>query len=146
MTPPTPPGPPSPPGSPDTPDRSEPTGLLAAEPEFRTLAAPDEYPDTTTQPVRLRRVLRGRRVMGYLWAAVDDGAAGFVPSRPAGDEGLDTAVVWFGRLRAAKAQGLGPLQALRAWEGATEEPRAGRLDRTEFEVGSLAELEQEAGR
>jgi hypothetical protein len=123
-----------------------PSGPLSEDPEFRTVWAPEQYPGTTGRPVRLHRVLRRRRVMGYLWAGVDDGAAGFVVRGQAGDDGLNTAVAWVGRLRDAKAQGLTPLQALRRWVGAEEDPRAGRVDTAEYEVGSLAELERQAAR
>jgi glycine/D-amino acid oxidase-like deaminating enzyme len=123
-----------------------PSGPLSEDPELRTVAAPDEYPGTTGGPVRLHRVIRRRRVMGYLWAAADGEAAGFVARQQAGDDGLDVAVAWVERLRAARSRGLTPQQALGAWVGAVEDPRAGRVDPAAFEVGSLAGLEREAGR
>lgn len=123
-----------------------PSGPLSEDPELRTVAAPDQYAGTTAGPVRLHRVVWRRRVMGYLWAAVDDDAAGFVARQQAGDDGLNAAVAWVERLRAARARGLTPQQALGAWVGADEDARAGRVDPAAFEVGSLAELEREAAR
>jgi hypothetical protein len=122
-----------------------PSGPLSEDPQFRTLWAPDEYPATTDGAVRLRQVLRRRTVMGYLWAAVDDSAAGFVVRAHAGDAGHNAAVAWVERLRWAKAQGLSPLQALRSWEDRGEDPDAGRVDSTEYQAASLDELERAAG-
>lgn len=109
------------------------SGPLSEDPRFRTLWAPDEYPATTDGAVRLRQVLRRRRVVGYLWAAVDDRAAGFVRRPGTGDRGHDAEAAWVERLRWAKAHGLTPLQALRHWSGQEEHPSAGRVDTTEYE-------------
>jgi hypothetical protein len=122
------------------------SGPLSEDPQFRTVWAPDQYRSTTDRPVRLRRVLRRGAVMGYLWASETDDAAGFVARARAGDDGLNVSVAWVERLRSARAQGLGPLQALRRWVDAAEDPHAGRVDGAEYSVGRLDELVREASR
>ncbi|MFJ8502595.1 hypothetical protein [Streptomyces avermitilis] len=59
-------------------------------------------------------------VVGYLWAADDEGAAGYEPRTPAGDVALDAGEEWLARLSEAKQRGLSPSEALRelaTWPG-----------------------------
>jgi hypothetical protein len=90
-------------------------GPLDDEPRFETVSAPDEWPWTTDGPVRYVAVHHGDLLLGYLWAAEDDQAAGFVPAASAGDAGDNAGVAWVGLLREAKASGLRPLDTLRHW-------------------------------
>ncbi|MFC7892500.1 hypothetical protein [Streptomyces sp. NPDC057381] len=52
-------------------------------------------------------------VIGYLWAAVDESAAGYEPCTPRGDVALDAAVMWLTRLSEAMEGGATPSGALR---------------------------------
>jgi hypothetical protein len=84
--------------------------------------------------------------MGYLWAAVTDDAADYVPREDADVAGFNVSVEWVQRLRAAKADGLAPLQALRRWVGEPEDPQAGHIEPgSERELPSVAALEKLAG-
>lgn len=119
---------------------------LKEDPEFRTVWSPESYADTTNSAVRFVPVLKGVAVMGYLWAAVTDDAAGYVPREDADVAGFNVSVEWVQRLRAAKADGLAPLQALRRWVGEPEDPQAGHIEPgSERELPSVAALEKLAG-
>ena len=120
-------------------------GPLSEDPEFRTVSAPDEFGWTTESAVRFVPVLRGRKVLGYLWAAVSDDAADFAVAQPASDDSLNASVAWVDRLRWAKAKGLTPLAALRHWAGEPEDPRTGRVPAdSEREAPTLGELKRMA--
>ncbi|MEV0153941.1 hypothetical protein AB0H57_09405 [Micromonospora sp. NPDC050686] len=114
---------------------------MSEDPEFQTVSVPDNYPNTTTAPVRCVPVLLGERTIGYLWAAVTDDAAGFVPRPDAGPAGLNAGIGWVQRIRWAKANQVRPLQLLRHWAGKPEHARAGLVpDVAPAEAPSLAEL------
>lgn len=115
---------------------------MTDEPRFETVWAPDGWPWTTDGPVRYVPAVDDGGLLGYLWAAESDDAAGFVPAAAAGDRGDNADVAWVGRLRAAKASGLTPLGALRHWAGRTpDDARCGRVPRdAEARAASLAEL------
>ncbi|WP_329566915.1 hypothetical protein [Kitasatospora sp. NBC_01266] len=51
-------------------------------------------------------------VLGYLWAAEHDDAAGFLPREEAGDFADNAWVSWIGELRERKQRDLTPVQAL----------------------------------
>lgn len=120
-------------------------GPLSEDPEFRTVSAPDEFGWTTESAVRFVPDLRGERVLGYLWAAVSDDAAGFAVTEPASDDSLNASVAWVQRLRWAKANGLTPLAALSYWAGEPEDPRAGHIPAdSEREAPTLGELKRMA--
>jgi ADP-ribosylglycohydrolase len=120
-------------------------GPMSEDPGFRTVSAPDGFAWTTTSAVRYVPVVRVGAVLGYLWAATGDDAAGFVVREAQGEDAFNASVAWVERLRWAKAQGMSPLQALRHWAGAPEDRRAGAVGReTEREAESLAELEEAA--
>ncbi len=107
-------------------------------------ASAGSYARDTDQPVRYYPItLRGETV-GYLWASVTDDAASCLRRLAKKDESLRAYRVWDGRLRAAKARGLRPLEALRQWAGAPEEDGPGRLDdgAGEREAAGLAELRE----
>ncbi|PYC73341.1 hypothetical protein C7C45_06560 [Micromonospora arborensis] len=116
-------------------------GPMSEDPEFRTVSMPDNYPDTTTSPVRILPVRLGGRTIGYLWAAVTDDAAGFVERPDAGHVGLNARIGWVQRIRWAKANQVRPLQVLRQWAGKPEHAKAGFVpDVAAQEAPSLAAL------
>jgi hypothetical protein len=116
---------------------------LKEDPKFETVWSPESYADTTRSAVRFVPVLKDAVVMGYLWAAVTDDAADYVPREDAGTDGFNVSVEWVQRLRAAKADGLSPLRLLRRWAGEPEDPRTGRIESgSERELPSLAALEE----
>ncbi|MGC9442471.1 hypothetical protein [Streptomyces sp. WG5] len=69
-------------------------------------------PDYASAVKYMDVVLRGR-VIGYMWAASDDSAAGYEPYAPRGDVALDAAVIWLSRLSDARERGAVPSDALR---------------------------------
>ncbi|GLY85324.1 hypothetical protein [Actinoallomurus iriomotensis] len=100
---------------------------LHEDPRF-TIELPDGYPSATAGPVRHMAVVKDSAVVAYVWASTGDDAAGVVARPAAGAAGFNAEVAWIGRLRTAKAEGLGPLQALDRWVGAPEDHRSGSLD------------------
>jgi hypothetical protein len=69
--------------------------------------APDKYAARTDHPVRYLAVgSRAGVVLGYLWAADGEEAAGFVRRPAAGDDGGNEAVAWTMELRDAKSRGV----------------------------------------
>lgn len=107
-----------------------------------------DYPASTDQAVRYFPVaLRGRTV-GYLWASVPDDAASFLARPDAGAAGESARVMWERRLREAAKEALTPLQALRKWWGAAEDPNGGAIPgkAKETETPSLRALEDIANK
>lgn len=116
---------------------------LKEDPKFETVWSPESYADTTHSVVRFVPVLKNAAVMGYLWAAVTDDAADYVPREDADVDGFNVSVEWVQRLRTAKADGLAPLELLRRWVGEPEDPQAGYIEpHSEQELPSLAALEE----
>ncbi|SEF44300.1 hypothetical protein SAMN04489712_10137 [Thermomonospora echinospora] len=107
-----------------------------------------DYPASTDGPVRYLPVTRGDTLLGYLWASAADDAAYYVGRTDAGADGWNAGVPWVLRLRRAQREGLTPLQALRRWKGAPEDPRAGTIavDAHEQEASSLDDLKRLAQR
>ncbi|MEU6033914.1 hypothetical protein ABZ801_00735 [Actinomadura sp. NPDC047616] len=105
-----------------------------------------DYPALTEAAVRYLPVTRGDVVLGYLWASVTDDAAYYVERASAGDDGINAGGVWVPRLREAANEGLTPLQALRKWKGAPEDPRGGTIkaDAREQQAPSLEALKERA--
>lgn len=101
----------------------------------------------TELPVEFSEVSVGGRIVGYVWAADGDDAAGYEPRTPAGDEALHSGFSWLQRLSEAKKQGLSPSQALcdlSMWAG---DPQAGSiLEASLREVSSLEDLRDLSGR
>ncbi|WP_121435133.1 hypothetical protein [Actinomadura pelletieri] len=106
-----------------------------------------DYPASTDGPVRYFSVVLQGKVVGYLWASVNDDAAYWQDRGDAGALGYNAGVPWVMRLREAGAQGLTPLQALRKWKGAPEDPRGGAIpaDAEEREAPSLRALRELTG-
>ena len=86
---------------------------------------PAGYAPDTAGPVRYAPAVSGDgTILGYLWAADDEDAAGFVERSAAGTVNASNAAdVWQRRLRRAHERGLPALLALREWIG--EDPAAG---------------------
>lgn len=86
---------------------------------------PDTYAPTTDGPVRYAPAVSGDgTVLGYVWAAEEEDAAGFVERAAAGTVNTtNAAAVWHRRLARAHARGLPAPRALREWIG--EDPAAG---------------------
>lgn len=70
----------------------------------RVGSAPANYASRTDRPVRYLAVGTGEEILGYLWAADGEEAAGFVRRPAAGGDGANEAVAWTKELRAAKAR------------------------------------------
>lgn len=121
-------------------------GPMSEYPQFRTVSAPDTYPKETTAAVRFVPVQRQGRLLGYLWASVDDVAAGYLWRPDARPDSFNTGQEWVRRLRWAKANGLTPLQALRHWVGQPEDAGGHLPAGTEQEAPSLDALKSAAGR
>lgn len=105
----------------------------------------EHYTATAAGRVRYYTVERFAGVIGYLWAAEDDSAAGFVPKASGADpyphRGYSS---WRRRLSLGKASGLAPLAMLRGWVGVPRDPVAGCIPEsaTEQTADSLAALEE----
>ncbi|MDX3068266.1 MULTISPECIES: hypothetical protein [Streptomyces] len=108
------------------------------------MSAPDEFPWKTQSEVRFIPVQLDGVLIGYLWAAVTDDAAGFVARGAAGRAAHVADLEWTRRLRRAKANRLTPLQAVRYWVGAEEDPKAGAVAGTEEGAPSVEALEARA--
>lgn len=119
-------------------------GPMSQDPEFQTAYSPPRFPRTTESPVRFGSVVLRGAVVGYLWAATTDDAAGFVTCKSVGADAFNASVQWSERLKWAKENGLAPLQVLRHWVGAAEDPKAGAVSGEEQEVANLTELEARA--
>ncbi|MFE1431006.1 hypothetical protein ACFW5G_01255 [Streptomyces griseoaurantiacus] len=75
---------------------------------------PPRYRTRSDKPVRYFTVVDkdGGAVLGYVWGAVDDDAAAWVPREAAGPRALSEGGIWHHRLTAAKGRGISPMQAL----------------------------------
>lgn len=106
-----------------------------------------DFPAVTVAAVRYLPVTRGDVVLGYLWASVADDAAYYMKRADAGSDGFNAGGIWVPRLREAADEELTPLQALRKWKGAPEDPRGGAIkaDAQEQEAPSLDALKELAG-
>lgn len=106
----------------------------------------DGYADWTDTPVRYVPVAEGNRVLGYLWVADSEGAAGYEPRSAAGEIAYDAGVIWLQRLCDAKARGITPTQALQEFLLLDGPDAGGELLGTAGEITELEELRELAGR
>ncbi|MFB8209736.1 hypothetical protein [Streptomyces sp. NPDC056010] len=107
----------------------------------------DDYEQIADGPVRYVAVRRDDRTLGFVWAAVDDSAAGYVPRTAAGDEAFDAGAAWVMALREARRSGLTPLAALRDAVRRPAPPEAGVIAQGgPVEAPSLDALEELSGR
>jgi hypothetical protein len=96
-------------------------------------------------PVRYLPVTRRGEVLGYLWAsAADRRGCGYQPRVTAGADGAGAYNLWLPRLNYAISDGMTPLQALRRWIGAGEDPQGGGIaaDAEERQAASPQALQE----
>ncbi|MGK5530599.1 hypothetical protein [Streptomyces sp. URMC 129] len=105
---------------------------------------PEHYARTTERLVRYARVAaEDGGVLGYLWWADADAAAGYVPRAAGGDDAYNAGVAWTRRLRACKARGLAPSQAVAELTAAGGGTRIGHVVAgSESETTGLAALRE----
>ncbi|MFF5333700.1 hypothetical protein [Streptomyces sp. NPDC013181] len=107
----------------------------------------EEYEQVTEAPVRYAPVRRDGVTLGYVWAATDDSAAGYVPRTAAGDAAFDAGAVWLSDLRRARGRGLAPLCALELLLRLPARARAGIVSGAGSGTApSLEDLEERSGR
>ncbi|MGO4463700.1 hypothetical protein AB4039_41545 [Streptomyces sp. M-16] len=107
----------------------------------------EDYESTTEHPVRYALVRRGDQVVGYLWAAVGDEAAGYEPRTAAGDEAFEAGVPWVLSLRSLRLRGFRPMAALNELLGASDSSGSDSIvETTVYEAASLDALEELSGR
>ncbi|MGL4177892.1 MAG: ADP-ribosyltransferase [Dermatophilaceae bacterium] len=100
---------------------------LSEDLQFKVVSGPQDYASKTAASVEYMKVGSEDGVLGYLWAADADGAAGYEAS-PSGDDDAENAgMPWVLRLREAKAEGLTPTQALERMEAHPGSPDGGRV-------------------
>ncbi|MBY8855883.1 hypothetical protein K7711_05280 [Nocardia sp. CA2R105] len=144
-----------------------PTVPFDPDPSYEPLIQDGEYPDgsrahppepampISTYPdeavgelVYLTASLRGS-VIGYVWAAAADDAAGWLPLAEAGPDGVVAGGLWRSRLMGAYSEGLTPLAALRRMRILRNpaEDTFGRIepDATEQRIASLQDLRNRSG-
>ncbi|MFF5260124.1 hypothetical protein ACFY4C_14335 [Actinomadura viridis] len=85
---------------------------------------PEGYDVRTRLPVVHLPVESGGRHLGFLWASVDDRAAGFLRRKEFREE-FEPLLVWGERLQKAYGEGLGAREAIRRWVGRPEHPVGG---------------------
>ncbi|MGL4745265.1 MAG: hypothetical protein ACRCYX_02600 [Dermatophilaceae bacterium] len=78
----------------------------------RLVSGPDDYAYLTSQPVDYVAVGDDNGILGYLWAADADDAAGYQARQARGDLAHNAGIPWAAQLRESKAQGLTPSHAL----------------------------------
>ncbi len=59
-------------------------------------------------PVRYGEVRSDGRLIGFIWAAIDESAVGYEPYVPCGDQALDAASVWLRELNDVRQSGTAP--------------------------------------
>ncbi|MFF4079278.1 hypothetical protein ACFYZN_07715 [Streptomyces sp. NPDC001777] len=107
----------------------------------------DDYEQITEGSVRYFTIQRDGRTLGFVWASIDDTAAGYVPRTAAGDEAFDAGAAWLLGLREAHGRGLSPLAALDWLAMGPARPEIGVIvEETPQEAPSLDELEELSGR
>lgn len=80
--------------------------------EFKHVSGPPRYASAAGGPVQYVLVANQDGPIGYLWASDQDDAAGYEFIRSGGAPAANAGVVWYERLRSAKADGLPPSAAL----------------------------------
>jgi hypothetical protein len=111
--------------------------------EFKPVSGPPRYASTASGPVRYVVVANQEGVIGYLWAADSDDAAGYEFRKSAGAVAANAGVSWYQKLRAAKAEGIPPSQALARLSAEPGHPVTGRvIPGSEGTAPSLAILKE----
>ncbi|MFD8980799.1 hypothetical protein [Streptomyces sp. NPDC059564] len=107
----------------------------------------EDYESSTEHPVRYAHVRRGEQVVGYLWAAVGDEAAGYEPRTAAGDAAFEAGVPWVLSLRSLRLRGFGPMAALNELLGVADGSGSGSaVEPAVHEAASLDALEELSAR
>jgi hypothetical protein len=112
-----------------------------ADGDLHTVAVsmPDHYAFSTERPLHYAEVHKGDVVLGYLWVASGEEAAGYEPRAAAGDDGGNTGVRCYDLLREAKAAGV-PADSLMTWFRSRDEAFA--LAGAEREAEHLTQLRE----
>ncbi|MFE6157753.1 hypothetical protein ACFQ7F_02400 [Streptomyces sp. NPDC056486] len=106
-----------------------------------------QFEAETDAPVEFLEVAIGEGVIGYVWGADREDAAGYEPRTPAGDVALDAAAVWLKKLSASKMGGLSPSQALENLTSWVGDSRAGSIvPGSSKTAASLEDLQELSGR
>lgn len=79
---------------------------------FQRVGGPEDYAYTAQSPVRYVAVANQAGLLGYLWGADGEDAAGFEPAPAAGPTAHNASVTWMQALRQLKQQGIPPSQAI----------------------------------
>ncbi|MEU0452704.1 hypothetical protein ABZ322_06670 [Streptomyces sp. NPDC006129] len=107
----------------------------------------EHFEACTESPVTFVEVVAGSRVIGYLWAADNDDAAGYEPRTPSGDIAVEAGTAWLTRLSDAKQRGLSPAEALRELSARQGDSRAGTVVAGSLRrAASLEDLQDLSGR
>ncbi|MFI1952167.1 hypothetical protein ACH437_10000 [Streptomyces xinghaiensis] len=85
------------------------------------------YSADSDTPVRYLPVTKNGEVIGYVWASESNDSVSFLRRMTAQHDTFMASVAWSERLDQAEEEGLTPLQALRHWIGAPEDPEAGGI-------------------
>jgi hypothetical protein len=113
---------------------------------FNPVGGPAEYAYTTDKPVHYVAVAAEAGILGYLWAADEDDAAGYEPRPALGDDAFNAGVSWHVALRRAKSRGIPPSQALAELAEMSGGKSMGRVVAgSEADASSLADLKEIAG-
>ncbi|WP_158891577.1 hypothetical protein [Amycolatopsis anabasis] len=123
--------------------------LELANPSLARKATPVAgYPASAEGAVRYLPITLDDQVLGYLWAAETEDAAGYVRRASAGADGLRAGTWWRSRLAEAREAGLPPLAALRNWVGLPSYLESGGIaaDAEEGRAASLRALKDLAAR
>lgn len=122
------------------------SGYRDEDVQFKVVDGPPLYRNTAEGPVRYVVVANGDGVLGYLWISDAVDAAGYVPRRSGGDVAMNSGGYWLRKLRAGKATGLLPSQALAGLPADSGSPMTGRIvTGSEGTAPSLAVLKDLAG-
>jgi len=92
-----------------------------------TSSTPTGYRRWTRQPLIFLPVHRRGEVIGCLWAATNQHAAGFERRLAVVGDDLDCLIAWETRLTEAAAAGLAPTAAIEQWIGAPDDAIAGAV-------------------
>jgi hypothetical protein len=114
--------------------------------EFRLVRGPEEYAYTAESTVTYVAVANRAGIIGYLWAADDEDAAGYEPRPALGGDAFNAGVPWVMKLREAKARRLRPSQALAEFSKLRGDEEMGRVvPGSQAEAPNLAALKELAG-
>lgn len=110
------------------------------------VANPPTYAGETSTPVHFLEVTKNGEVVGFLWASPTEQAAGYLPLRYAGLEGINGRGLWLIRLSRCFAERRHPVDAIRYCRSFPYDEYSGWIepDAPEGIAPSLAELREAA--